>query len=177
MTVSVAHFRRTNRHGAVVVEMILVLVVLLVATIGLVQFGVFLANAQQVALAARVGALKASQTADLPISDGDVPPAIVSAIEHQLAGSGIAWSAIRVEHNVHPVGEQVALTLVSDPACQCQISENLAHPPGRGYVRVTVCVPLAEVMPGQLSYFGSHIYDAHKTYEHSALFRYELDQP
>src|SRR5688500_8792315 len=53
---------RCVRRGGIAFEMILVLVVLLIATIGVVQFGVFLANAQQVALAARVGALEASQT-------------------------------------------------------------------------------------------------------------------
>jgi Flp pilus assembly protein TadG len=155
----------------------LVLVVLLVVTIGVVQFGIFLANAQQVALAARVGALEASQTLDLPVTPGAVPDDIVSAIEHQLESSCISWCTIRVEHNVQPSGDQVELLSQTDPDCECKTDAFLAVPPVRPYVRVTVCVPLSEVMPAQLSFFGRQIYGAGDTYEHSAVFRYELDTP
>ena len=172
-----ARRRSTSRRGGVVLEMILVLAVLLVAMIGVVQFGIFLANAQQVALAARVGALEASQTMDLPVTAGDVPENIVSAVEHQLASSCIRWCTIRVEHDVHPTGQQVALTATANSACDCRANTNLADPPARSYVRVTVCVPLSEVLPAQLSFFGSQIYGPHRTYEHTAVLRYELEQP
>jgi hypothetical protein len=168
---------RHRRRGAIAFEMILVLVVLLIVTIGVVQFGVFLSNAQQVALAARVGALEASQTTDanLPDAPGPVPDNIIRAIEHQLESSCIEWCTIRVEHNVHPDGDQVELLSQTDPACDCKTDDFLADPPIRPYVRVTVCVPLSEVMPAQLSFFGQQIYGADDTYEHSAVFRYELD--
>jgi Flp pilus assembly protein TadG len=169
--------RRPPRRGGIAFEMILVLVVLLIVTIGIVQFGTLLASAQQVALAARVGALEASQTADLPISDGEVPPNITAAVEHQLESSCIQWCTIRVEHNVHPASQQVELLSSLDPNCLCETDEHLASPPPGGYVRVTVCVPLSEIMPRQLSFFGAHIYGEHKTYEHSAVLRYELDMP
>lgn len=165
------------RRGGIALEMILVLVVLLVATIGIVQFGVFLANAQQVALAARVGALEASQLADLPVTDGPLPQEIISAVEHQLASSCIQWCTIRLEHDIHPLSQQVAVVKSADPDCECLTKENLANPPPRGYVRVTVCVPLSQVMPEQLSFFGVQIYGEDKTYEHSAVFRYELEMP
>jgi Flp pilus assembly protein TadG len=168
---------RCVRRGGIAFEMILVLVTLLIATIGVVQFGVFLANAQQVALAARVGVLEASQTADLPVTNSPVPLNILAAIEHQLASSGIGWCTIRVEHDIHPTGEPVELLTALDPDCKCEIHEPLASPPPRGYVRITVCVPLSQVMPEQLSFFGSQIYGEHETYEHSAVFRYELDAP
>jgi Flp pilus assembly protein TadG len=173
----IRHARRHARRGGIVVEMILVLVVLLIATIGVVQFGLFLANAQQVALAARVGALEASQTMNLPVTDGPVPADIISAIEHQLESSCIDWCSIRVEHNVRPDGNQVELLSEANPDCECQTSEFLAAPPIRPYVRVTVCVPLSEVMPEQLSFFGRQIYGAEDTYEHTAVFRYELETP
>lgn len=174
------HNRRARckpRRGGIVVEMILVLVVLLVVTIGVVQFGEFLAQSEQVALAARVGGLEASQTMNLPTTNGPVPSDIIAAIEHQLESSSIDWCSIRVEHNMRPDGGPIELLSQANPDCECAIHDFLAAPPNRSYVRVTVCVPLSEVMPQQLSFFGRQIYGAEDTYEHTAVFRYELDSP
>ncbi len=173
----IRHARRHLRRGGIAFEMILVLVVLLVVTIGVVQFGIFLSNAQQVALAARVGGLEASQTSNLPITDGPVPGDIISAIEHQLESSCIDWCSIRVEHNVRPDSNPVELLSQADPDCVCETDDFLDTPPNRPYVRVTVCVPISEVMPQQLSFFGRQIYGTDDTYEHTTVFRYELDTP
>src|SRR5262245_49268769 len=92
---------RPGRRGSLTVEMILVVVVLAIVTVAIVQFGVFFANAQEVALAARNGGLEASQTAGLSTTNGNpVPADIIRAIAHQLDSSRIAWTQIRVEHNV-----------------------------------------------------------------------------
>jgi hypothetical protein len=164
--------------------MIMVLVVLIIVTVGIVQFGVFLANAEQVAMAARVGALEASQTTPLPAGPGAVPADIIEAIEHQLESSCIDWCHIRVEHNVGG-GVSVLESDVAPPVpCACDPKTNLAEPPGFSltgaatrYVRVTVCVPLSQVMPKQLSFFGEQIYDPDNTYEHTAIYRYEIGTP
>jgi hypothetical protein len=166
--------------------MIMVLVVLIIVTVGIVQFGVFLANAEQVAMAARVGALEASQTSPLPPGPGLVPADIIEAIEHQLQSSCIDWCHIRVEHNVNPPGN-TPVVLESDVPmvpCDCDPKTNLTESPGftttgdmTRYVRVTVCVPLSQVMPKQLSFFGEQIYDPDNTYEHTAIYRYEIGTP
>lgn len=171
--------KRSARRGSLTVEMVLVVIVLAIVTVGIVQFGVFFSNAQVVALAARVGALEASQTPDLPTADGGgVPSNIVSAIEHQLASSGIAWRHIRLEHNAPYAGDAVVLA-ASDSVPECPSKQPLAAPPYRDtqYVRLTVCVPLGEVFPQQLTYFGRQLFGAERTYEHSATFRYELTSP
>jgi hypothetical protein len=163
--------------------MILVVVVLTIATLGIVQFGVFFANGQQVALAARAGGLEASQTANLPISStGPVPETIVSAVEHQLESSKIAWCKIRLEHNVTPGGDVVVLNSPTSDACDCRTEDELPQSPGAAtaitrYVRLTVCVPLSEVFPEQLSFFGEQLFGQDQTYEHTAVFQYELDPP
>jgi hypothetical protein len=167
--------------------MIMVLVVLIIVTVGIVQFGVFMANAEQVAMAARVGGLEASQTSPLPVMGG-VPANIILAIEHQLESSCIDWCHIRVEHNVNPPGNVVAVELESDAVpmdpCECDPKETLDESPGLSttgdltrYVRVTVCVPLSQVMPKQLSFFGEQIYGPENTYEHTAIYRYEIGTP
>jgi hypothetical protein len=169
-----ALLRCGSRRGSLTIEMILVVVVLTTVTIGIVQFGVFYANADEVALAARVGAIEASQTAGLPAA-GTVPGNIVSAIEHQLASSNIQWCHIRLEHNVGP-GGVLESNFGAPGDCDCAGKTPLPDAPhfGTEYVRLTVCVPLQQVFPQQLSLFGSQLYAADKTYEHTAVFRYEL---
>jgi hypothetical protein len=169
-----------RRLGGVTVEMVLVVVVLVIATVGIVHFGVFFANAQQVALAARAGALKASQQIHLPSSSGQpVPPAVLAAVAHQLESSDISYCRVRLEHNATPTQDAIVLNSPSEEACDCRSPAPLPPPVGGGsrYVRLTVCVPLREVFPQNLSFFGVQLYESDKTYEHSAIYRYELDLP
>lgn len=175
---SFRHRRGRLRRGNLTVEMIMVVVVLAIVTIGIVQFGAFFANAQMVALAARDGALEASQTCDLPECDGEVPQNILRAIQHQLASSGIDWCHVRLEHNVTPQEDIVALTSASGPSMTVPAKTNLGGPPALGtqYVRLTVCVPLSDVFPKRLSYFGEQLFPKDRTYEHTAIFRYERSQ-
>jgi hypothetical protein len=169
-----------RRRGGLTIEVVLVVVVLAIVTVAVVQFGVFYANAEQVALAARVGGLEASQTANLATS-GDVPVNVVDAIRHQLESSHIDYCEIRLEHNVIPPGPPApppppyVLTTIA-PGCTCPPKSPLVSPPfvGTEYVRVTVCVPLDQVFPKQVSFFGKQLFDSSKTYEHTAVFRYEL---
>jgi hypothetical protein len=183
MPTSVRHVPpRRPRRGGIAFEMIMVLVVIIIVTVGIVQFGVFLANAEQVAMAARVGALEASQTAPLPAGAGPVPANIISSIEHQLQSSCIDWCHIRVEHNVGGAATVLESPPVPAVDCDCDPKTNLATSPGflvapTRYVRVTVCVPLSQVMPKQLSFFGEQIYDPNNTYEHTAIYRYEIGTP
>jgi hypothetical protein len=154
-----------------VVEMIMVVVILVLVTIGLVQFGNLFANAQQVALAARVGAEEASQTSlAATVDGGPVPNAVIDAVRHQLESSGIEFCHIRLEHNV---GGVKVLESDGTVACDCSPAQSLAAPPPGEYVRLTVCVPLAEVMPQEESFLGAMFYGPNRTYEHTATFRHE----
>jgi hypothetical protein len=173
--------KRRQRRGGLTVEMVLVVVVLAIVTVAIVQFGVFYANAQQVAMAARVGGLEASQTANLPVA-GVVPDNVVDAIRHQLESSNIDFCEIRLEHNVvpgppgPPPPPPPYELITSEPGCSCPPKTPLVSPPfpGHEYVRVTVCVPLDQVFPKQISFFGTQLFDPTKTYEHTTVFRYEL---
>jgi hypothetical protein len=171
--------QRRQRRGGLTVEMVLVVVVLAIVTVAVVQFGVFYANAQQVALAARVGGIEASETPDLPVA-GSVPTNIVDAIRHQLESSNIAFCEIRLEHNILPPGPPPPpppyVLTTSEPGCTCPPKTPLVSPPlaGAQYVRLTVCVPLDQVFPKQISFFGTQLFDSTKTYEHTTVFRYEL---
>ena len=170
---------RSYRRGSLSVELLLVVVVLAIVTVGIVQFGVFFADADVVALAARVGAEEASQTANLPTVPGPVPANIISAIQHQLQSSQIDWSHIRLEHNVTPGDAPVDLNSDSGGGYDVSPKTDLASPPSPGthYVRLTVTVPLAELFPRALSFFGEQLFTNNKSYEHTAVFRYELATP
>jgi hypothetical protein len=177
---------RPQRRGSLTVEMLMVVVVLAIITVAVVQFGVFFANAQEVALAARVGGLEASQFEVLSTTDGDpVPLDVIRAIEHQLESSCIEWAEIRLEHNVGDgalLMPPVVLESVNPnppTGFVCDEKDVLPAPPAPNtrYVRVTVCVPLNEVFPKALSFFGEQLFDSSRTYEHTAVFRYEIGTP
>lgn len=170
--------RQEQRRGSLTVEMVMVVTVLAIVTVGVVQFGMFFANADMVALAARVGAEEASQTPALPIA-GDVPANIVSAIENQLQSSRIDWARIRLEHNVNSPSNAPVVLDTAQPGFVFAPKTLLAAPPAAGtyYVRLTVAVPLNDAFPKQLSFFGQQLYTADRTYEHTVVMRYELANP
>lgn len=175
----VARKVRRQRRGSLSVEMIMVVTVLAIVTVGIIQFGMFFANADEVAFAARVGAEEASQTMNLPTAPGPVPATIISAIEHQLQSSQIDWSHIRLEHNVTPGDVPVDLNSDSGGGFAVNPKADLASPPfaTTHYVRLTVTVPLAELFPRPISFFGQQLFAANRTYEQTAVFRYELSIP
>jgi Flp pilus assembly protein TadG len=168
-----------RRRGSLTVEMIMVVTVLAIVTVGIVQFGVFFGNADEVAFAARVGGEEASQTFNLPTTPGPVPDSIISAIEHQLRSSQIDWSHIRLEHNVTPGDAAVDLDSDTGGGFAVTPKTNLPAPPAADthYVRLTVAVPRAEVFPRSLSFFGHQLFPLTSSYEHTVVFRYELTTP
>ena len=155
-------------------ELILVLPILVILVLAVVQFGLFFANMQQVALAARVGAEEASQTVDLPITDGaPIPANILEAVDHQLDSSGIIACRVRLEHNFG--GRQVTLIAPPTGACDCPPAGNLTPPlPPGEYVRLSLSVPLCELMPICLAVFGFDVADPCKVVEATTIFRHEL---
>jgi hypothetical protein len=114
-----------------------------------------------------------------PAAAGDpVPFQIVQAIQQQLNSSGINACEVILEHNVNtfefPAGSnnlitpyQVFRTSLSDCVCQVPTAPLPPHA-----VRVTVCVPLIEVMPNCLAALGFDI--SEKIAQHTTTFRFEL---
>lgn len=163
--------RRGPRRGAVLLELILTLPVWLILIMAVVEFGMILVNQQQVALASRVGAEKASETAGLSTTPGDpVPPVVVNAIRHQLESSCLKYCSVILEHNMSP-GSTLVTLRTSASSCTCD-PPSTALPIYGHYVRVTVCVPLSELAPNLLSFVGFDISGC--VIHHSTTFRHEL---
>jgi hypothetical protein len=153
----------------------MVLPILLIMTVAVVQFGLLFANLEQGALAARVGAHEASESPALAATvDGDeVPQDIRDAVTHQLCSSGIEWCHIRLEHNVG--GTAIELDSDRGDGCECGPDDTLDNPPhdDEAYVRITVCIPLTELMPDSLSYFGYSVAGSGKIVEFRQVRRVE----
>ena len=162
------------RRGAVVLELILTFPIWLIFLLAIIEFGELYANRQQVALASRVGAEEASETAGLPLTDGDpVPANVLHKINQQLAGSGITSCGVILEHNAvpSPPGTPPApVTLISGD-CTCP-REITPPPPSRHYTRVTVIVPMTQATPNLLGTFGFDVSD--RFLQHTTTFRHEL---
>ncbi len=151
-------------------ELIIALPVWLIALVATIEFGLLLANAQQVTLASRVGGLEASETNPLP-NTGDVPLNIRLAIDHQLQSAGLQRCHIFLQHNVN--GPAVTLESSSVPGCSCSAPDpaELPFPTEAEYVRVTVCVEMAELTPNLLNGFGLDI--SNKVVRRTSTFRHE----
>ena len=171
-------FRRRSR-GAATIELILVLPVLLLVTIGLIEFGAMFGSLQQVALASRVGVERASELATLPATvTGDAVPAeVLEAIEQQLQSSCIDYCRVRLEHNAG--GTQEVLETETGEPCDCDDIVSLPPeeiPTGR-YVRLTIWVPLEEVLPCGVTLFGCNLAAPGQTFHSTTVFRYEIGVP
>ncbi len=164
--------RGRARQGAVILEFVLAVPILLVALVSIVQFGVFFANMQQVTLATRVGALEASQTLPLPTSSGEpIPQQILNVIDRQLESAKLARCQVRLEHNL---GGSPVVNISGDPECGCGPIDPLADPPPGEYVRLTVVVPLGEMMPNGLAMFGFDVSAPNRVAQYTTIFRHEL---
>jgi len=157
---------RGQRGGAVTLELILTVPIWLILLWAIVEWGQILSNEQHVALAARVGAEEASQTANLDAA-ASVPTNVLIAVTQQLGSSNISWSKVIIEHNLNGSLEEL-----SEGPGDCDPPSTSLLPTNREYVRVTVCVPLTELACNLLGPFGFDISGC--TIQHSATFRYEL---
>jgi Flp pilus assembly protein TadG len=156
------------KSGVAALELILATPVFLVFLLGVVQFGVFFTRMQTVALACRNGAEIASESS-LPLA-GEVPDNVLAAIDQQLLASNIVRCRVRLEHNVG--GSQAVLTTGT---CDCGPDAVLTPSlPLDRYVRVTVCVPLSQVMPNLLATFGWSVDCPGYLAECTTVMRHEL---
>lgn len=170
------HPRPHERDGSVTLEFLLVLPVLLIVLLAAIEFGMFFANMQQVALACRVGAEVAAQTGGLPNAPATVPTNITDAINQQLASSGISACRVYLEHNVPGTEQELVTTFVPGCTCTAPPTPLPPQPPpatnyGRVSVRVTVCVPMTELAPNCLALCGFDL--TGRCAKCSTTFRYE----
>lgn len=132
---------RDPRRGAVVLEAILVLPVLLIGVLAIVELSLLTSNLSWVKRASRDGASAAARIT-LPTA-GPPPPEVIDAVTAALAERGAAWAEIRVDHNVGPAPPYV---LTTGPG---RCPGPAAVPPGE-YVAVTVCVEESGLAPNLL---------------------------
>lgn len=161
--------------GSVTVEFLLVMPILLIVLLTAIEFGTLLANLQQVALAARVGAEVASKSGSLP-NGGPVPTPVTDAINQQLGSSGIQFGAVILQHNVNGPTYTATTPETLPASCVPPSAELPPTPPpatnfGRLSVRITVCVPMTELAPNCLAIFGFDLSDRYVSC--STTYRYE----
>ena len=89
---------RSDRAGAIALEMMFNLPIWLISLLGVVELGAVLSAAQQVSLASRVGAEEAACTEGLAKAGG-VPANVVEAVARHLAACGMSPSQVVLEHN------------------------------------------------------------------------------
>lgn len=168
---------RSERRGALTVELVLTLPIFLILLVAIVQFGLYHVRMQHVALASRIGAEQAAQTSNLQ-SYSSVPSDVISAIGAELQTTGITQFCVRLEHNVggstmvlwYPSG---GCSFCPTGGCTCCPTSSLSSSPysGTEYVRLTVCVPLTQLMPNALKIFGFDL--TGQTTAFTTVFRYE----
>lgn len=168
--------KRRRARGAVTLELILILPIWIIFLLAMIEFGLLLTGQQQVALASRVGAEEASQTAMLSTIDGDqVPANVLEAVNQQLASSGISYCKVILQHNLvydAPGPVPVPVTLASSTGqCDCD-PPSRPLPPRREYTRLTLFVELTELTPNLLGLCGFDI--SQRTLQHTTTFRHEL---
>lgn len=137
--------RARSRDGSVLLETLLVIPILLIGVLAIVQFSTLTSRMSWVKRASRDGADIAS-TLTLP-TGGTVPPAVIDAVTAALDEKAIAWTEIRLEHNVGPGGPYV-LTAGGGGSCTAP-----ANVPSTQYVAVTVCVEESQLAPNLLETF------------------------
>jgi len=152
----------------VTLELIIALPVWLIVLAATIEFGLFVADVQQLEMASRIGALAASETNPLP-NAGGIPIEITNAIDHQLQTAGLQSCHVFLEHNVNGP----AVTVESGGACTCSPPDpaSLPFPTEGRYVRVTVCVKMTEMTPNLLKVFGLDI--SNRVVRHASTFRHE----
>ena len=161
-------FLARQRRAGVVLELLLSFPILLAAFLASIQFGMLFSKNQQLAIASRIGALVAAQTAGLPAVDGPVPPSILQPIARQMNLVSVPTFGVLIEHNT--TNPMVPVLLASgSPACTQPITP---LPTSGRFVRVTVCVKVTDIAPDLLGFFGLDITTDNA--QQTSVFRYEL---
>ena len=130
------------RAGAVVLETLLAIPILLIAILALVQFSMLTSRLGIVERAARDAADVATTIDPLP-EVGAVPDEVIDAVAAILDEKNIEWQQIRVDHNIGP-----------EPPYELISGTGTAIPPAnlpvQNFVAVTVSVDQSQLAPNLL---------------------------
>lgn len=159
---------REQRRGAVALELLIAVPVAVIMILAVIEFSLIFVAAKQVALASRLGAKAAAETADVTtfVTNGSLR----SAVDRHLLAAG-SPGACRV---IAEFGSGNAFTTVTNDGaipCNCA-SPNIPGPNTATFVRVTVCARLTDFTPDLLGLYGFSV--ANRALSHSTTFRREL---
>jgi len=150
---------RFLRRGGAAIELILVMPVFIIALFGIVEYGIWFANQQQLESASRLGALEASETDILPVTDVlFVGSDTDLAARRQLLQAGLDTSDANLRITLeHSVGGTV--TTVESGSLICPPPTLPSPPSTADYVRVSVCMDIVggKLAPNLLKTFGFDI--------------------
>lgn len=171
----ISHRPVTQRSGAVVLELILALPILVIAVFAVVEFGLWMSAKEKLEMAARIGAQAASETPAIDTLAALSGSEIQTKVYRYLENAGIDTSNVQLTltHNVGG-GD----TLIDPPGGTCPAPALPPAPPdqtvpvNRQYVRLVVCIPTDDITPNMLSYFGFDVSEFHT--QHAKTYRYEL---
>jgi Flp pilus assembly protein TadG len=136
---------RRKKSGAVVLEVLLALPVILIALLAVIEFGLLWSNMQGVEMAARSGTQVATRYPLLP-NAGAVPADVVNAVADELARIGVTDYRIQLTHNVaYTPNPSIGPVVTLDSTVGTGLTSVPSQPavslvPNRMYVRVTVYV-------------------------------------
>ncbi|MEX0794177.1 MAG: TadE family protein [Pirellulaceae bacterium] len=168
---------RDRRHGATLLEFILVLPILLIAVLAIVEFGQLFANLQQLELATRAGALESVET-NLPPS-GPIPPEVLEVITESLRASKILGTSesienvggVRIQHSYdnNPNSNPAPPYTLTAGTPDTTVTITMANEP---YVHITVSLPTTRLAPNVLRQLGIDLQD--RVSSQSKLLRHEF---
>ncbi len=159
------------RGGAVTVELIIALPVLVIAIVAVIVFGLLMGNRQWVEQASRAGAEVASVLPTMA-TEVVVPPGVRESIEASLAQAGIDATVANGNLTIVLETDVGGLRQMTDtnggPDCDPDV---LNPPPLRNYTRVVVCVRSTALAPNALVTFGFDLSDSVARQETTLRYR------
>ena len=150
--------RSGNRPGAIVLETIIGLPILMIVILAIVEFGLLSKNQAVIQAASRAGADASVGIASTLPPGGTVPSEVSDAVNAVLSARGISATCIRVEHTSGPAPPYVLVT-------GSGAASPIATRPSDDFVCVSVCVENTELAPNLLQLF--HIDLAGKFSQHT----------
>jgi Flp pilus assembly protein TadG len=163
-----ASLPRHARSGAVALELLLAVPVTVIMILAVIEFSLVFVAAKQVALASRLGAKAAAETANVTtfVTGGGLRAAVD---RHLLAAGSPGACRVMAEFG----SGNVFTTVTNNGAIPCNCAApNTPGPATATFVRVTVCARLTDFTPDLLGLYGFSI--ANRALTHSTTFRREL---
>lgn len=161
----------SRRRGAVALELLISVPVLVVMILAVIEFSMMFVAAKQVAMASRLGAKAASEPLLMDPMTFLTANQLRALVDRQLATAGSVNGACRVIAEYGLGNSVMPEKSDGNPGCDCA-APGTAGPMTGPFVRVTVAVRLSEFVPNLLSPYGFSITD--RVLTHTTTFRREI---